>query len=93
MKKPIVARISSKDVIHSFKIPVMRFTQDAVPGAVIPVWFEATKTGAYDIACAQLCGNSHYFMKGFFNVVKTNEWEEFVMAKSATAASANQSFE
>jgi hypothetical protein len=32
-------------------------------------------------------------MKGFFHVMKTNEWEEYVMAKTASAISANQSFE
>jgi cytochrome c oxidase subunit 2 len=28
----------------------------------IPVWFQAKKTGTYQVACAQLCGNNHYKM-------------------------------
>jgi cytochrome c oxidase subunit 2 len=62
--KPVIAHLSSKDVIHSFKIPVMRLTQDAIPGQDIKIWFEATRTGTFDIACAQLCGLGHYRMRG-----------------------------
>ena len=49
-------RLSSEDVIHSFFVPNFRLKQDAVPGRVIPGWFEATKIGTYQIACAELCG-------------------------------------
>src|ERR1051325_4025033 len=37
--KPVIAHISSKDVIHSFKINSFRVTQDAIPGLAIPIWF------------------------------------------------------
>ncbi len=78
--KPVLIELSSKDVIHSFNLPNMRIKQDAVPGLNIPVWFTATittdqmrtQTGnpeyMYEIACAQLCGNSHYSMRGFLTV-------------------------
>ena len=67
--KPIYLRLTSKDVIHCFSIPVMRVKQDVVPGMEIPIWFEATSMGSgengqYDIQCAQLCGLGHYRMKG-----------------------------
>jgi cytochrome c oxidase subunit II len=90
--KPVIAHISSKDVIHSFKINAFRITQDAIPGMTIPIWFKPTTNGIFLITCAQLCGNSHYFMKGQFHVVDTNKWTEFVTAKSAAGA-VNQSFE
>lgn len=68
VNKPIIVHLTSKDVIHSFSLPVMRVKQDAVPGQEIPVWFEAAKTGKFEIACAQLCGLGHYRMRGFFFV-------------------------
>jgi heme/copper-type cytochrome/quinol oxidase subunit 2 len=37
--------------------------QDAVPGLVIPVWFEIEKAGEYELVCAELCGWGHYKMK------------------------------
>ncbi len=65
---PVTVELSAKDVIHSFAIPVMRVKQDAVPGQKISLWFEAKKTGNFEIACAQLCGLGHYRMRGFFIV-------------------------
>lgn len=61
--KPIYVEVSSKDVIHSFNIPVLRVKQDTIPGQKIPIWFEATTPGHYEIACAQLCGLGHYRMR------------------------------
>src|SRR5678815_2118746 len=64
--KPVIAYISSKDVIHSFKVIAMRVTQDAIPGLRIPTHFTPTQTGLYQINCAQLCGNGHANMaQGF----------------------------
>ncbi len=40
--KPVSARISSKDVIHSFGVPALRIRQDAIPGMSIPIWFQAS---------------------------------------------------
>ncbi len=66
--KDIIIDLTTRDVIHSFAIPVMRVKQDAIPGIRIPTWFTPTKTGSWEIACAQLCGNSHYEMKGYVHV-------------------------
>lgn len=91
--KPVIAYISSKDVIHSFKINPFRITQDAIPGMAIPIWFKPTTNGIFLINCAQLCGNSHYYMKGQFHVVPQEKYDEFVAAKSASAGAASGSFE
>ena len=44
--KPVLVRLTSKDVIHSFGIPLLRVKQDAIPGQMIPVWFTPVKTTA-----------------------------------------------
>jgi cytochrome c oxidase subunit 2 len=62
--RPVIVDVSSKDVIHSFNIPVLRVKQDTVPGQLISVWFEATQPGHFELACAQLCGLGHYRMRG-----------------------------
>jgi cytochrome c oxidase subunit 2 len=64
--KPVIIKLSSKDVIHSLFLPQMRVKQDAIPGQVIPIWFQPNKTGQWEIACAQLCGLTHYRMRGFY---------------------------
>jgi cytochrome c oxidase subunit 2 len=91
--KPVIAHISSKDVIHSFKVNAFRVTQDAIPGMTIPIWFRPTTNGVFLINCAQLCGNSHFFMKGQFEVVSPQKYEEYIAAKTAAAATTATSFE
>lgn len=46
VNKPVIIRLSSKDVIHSFGLPLFRIKQDAIPGEVIPLWFTPTMTTA-----------------------------------------------
>ncbi len=42
--KPVIVHLSTKDVIHSFAIPLLRVKHDAIPGESIPVWFTPVKT-------------------------------------------------
>jgi cytochrome c oxidase subunit II len=70
--------VTSKDVIHSFYVPQLRLRQDAVPGREIPVWFEATTPGKYEIGCSQLCGISHFAMKGILRVLTPEDYQQWV---------------
>jgi cytochrome c oxidase subunit 2 len=54
--------LHSKDVLHSFSVPVFRLKQDAVPGRAIRGWFRPTVTGEFDIQCAEICGIGHALM-------------------------------
>ena len=51
---------------------------DAVPGITGSLWVSATKTGNYEIACAELCGNSHYRMRGFLVIDTPAEFQEWL---------------
>jgi cytochrome c oxidase subunit 2 len=44
VNRPAVIDITTKDVIHSFFLPVMRVKQDAIPGMLIPIHFTPTRT-------------------------------------------------
>jgi cytochrome c oxidase subunit 2 len=44
VNKPVIIRLTSKDVIHSLNFPAYRVKQDAIPGMSIPVWFTPVKT-------------------------------------------------
>lgn len=81
--RPVICELSSKDVIHSFSIPVMRVKQDVIPGMRIPIWFEARKTGTYQVACAQLCGNNHYKMLAPMVIRSPGEFEAWLIKESA----------
>ncbi|HET6342817.1 MAG TPA: cytochrome c oxidase subunit II [Gemmatimonadota bacterium] len=78
--------LGSEDVIHSFFLPDLRVKQDAVPGMVIPVWFEATKSGEYPWACAELCGLGHYRMRATVTVHETAEFEQWQASQGTPAA-------
>ena len=86
VNKKVLVYLSSKDVIHSFGLNVMRVKQDAIPGMTVPVWFEAKETGDFEISCAQLCGLGHYRMKGFFKVHTDETYGEWVEEQIAAAA-------
>ena len=91
--KQVMIHLSSKDVIHSFGIPEMRIKQDAIPGMTIPFFFTPTMTSkdfleklkgskregmGYEIACAQLCGNSHYRMKGYMTIHSDEDYKNWL---------------
>lgn len=76
--RPVIVHLSSKDVIHSFGIPVMRVKQDAIPGMSIPVWWLPTRVGAWEIACAQLCGLGHFRMRGFVTIQSQAAFEAWL---------------
>jgi len=76
--RPVLIQLSSKDVIHSFAIYEMRVKQDVVPGLRIPVWFIPNKTGAYEIACSQLCGLGHFRMRGFVTVQSAADYQKWM---------------
>ncbi|MFN2533084.1 MAG: cytochrome c oxidase subunit II [Pyrinomonadaceae bacterium] len=73
VNRPVELRLRSKDVIHSFWVPPLRFKQDLVPGMEIKVHFTATKVGKYELACAELCGQLHYKMKSYLLVLPDDE--------------------
>lgn len=93
VNKPAVIYLSSKDVIHSFKVIALRVTQDAIPGMMIPVWFTATKEGRYQINCAQLCGTGHFNMSLGFLTVESQESFDQWLASHGKGGSTATSFE
>jgi cytochrome c oxidase subunit 2 len=84
--RAVVVTLHSKDVIHSFFLPEFRVKQDAVPGMSTRIWFEATRVGHWEIACAELCGLGHYRMKGFVTVETPEEFDRW-LAETAREAS------
>ena len=76
--KPVLIHLRTEDVLHSFYLPDLRVKQDAVPGLVIPVWFEASKSGQYDLVCAELCGWGHYKMKGRLTAQTEGEFAHYL---------------
>jgi len=83
--KPVIVEITSKDVIHSFFVPVLRVKQDAIPGMRIPIWFRTKEksAGTYEVGCAQLCGNNHFSMRALMKVDTPEQYAAWVKKESA----------
>lgn len=85
--KPVKLVIGSKDVIHDVGLPHFRLKMDAVPGIPTTLWFTPKWTTKemrdrtsnpefeYEIVCDQLCGASHYAMRGVIEVVTQEEFD------------------
>jgi len=80
----VMVKLESQDVLHDFFLPHLRVKQDAVPGSTIPVWFKATKTGEFDLVCAELCGWGHYKMKGRLTVEPRSDYEAWLKQLTAS---------
>src|SRR4029077_18397262 len=79
VNRPVELRLRSKDVIHSFWVPPLRFKQDLVPGMEIKVHFTANRVGKYELACAELCGQLHFKMKSYMLVLPDDEFNALTM--------------
>lgn len=95
--RDIVVYLTSRDVIHSLFLPQMRVKQDAIPGMMIPVHFRALQTTpaegrlpecfgdktCWEIACAQLCGLTHYNMRGYYQIMTQPEFDAWMADQQA----------
>jgi cytochrome c oxidase subunit 2 len=85
--RPVKLVIGSKDVIHDVGLPHFRLKMDAVPGIPTTLWFTPKWTTKemrerlnnpdfeFEIVCDQLCGQSHYSMRGVIEVVTQEEFD------------------
>jgi cytochrome c oxidase subunit II len=76
--RPVELTLRSKDVIHNFWVPQLRFKQDLVPGMAIRVHFTANTPGKYELACAELCGQLHFKMRSYMLVLPEQEHHDLM---------------
>ena len=87
---PVKMVIHSQDVIHDVGLPHFRLKMDAVPGIPTTQWFTPKITTAdmkkktgnpdfnFEISCDQLCGASHYAMRGVIVVETMEEYKKWL---------------
>lgn len=82
-------KLESVDVLHDFSVPIFRLKQDAIPGRVITGWFKPTKTGKFDIQCAEMCGIGHGIMMGRLYVETAEEHEQWLASQTPAVAASH----
>jgi cytochrome c oxidase subunit 2 len=76
--QPVLLRMISEDVIHSFFIPAFRVKMDVLPRRYTSLWFQATRPGEYHLFCAEYCGTEHADMRGRVYVMQPSEYAEWL---------------
>jgi len=86
----VLMQVTATDVIHSWTIPAFAVKQDAVPGRIAQLWFEATQEGVYFGQCSELCGINHAYMPIVVKAVSQEKYDAW-LAEAKTTMSADAS--
>jgi cytochrome c oxidase subunit 2 len=86
--KTVVMQVTAADVIHAWAIPAFAVKQDAVPGRIAELWFNAEREGVYFGQCSELCGKDHTYMPITVKVVGEAEYAAWLGRARAEFAAA-----
>jgi len=89
--RPVKVLLRSKDVLHNFYVPQFRAKMDLVPGMITSFWMTPTRTGEFEILCAELCGSGHYAMRGTVRVASSSEFEGWLAQQPTLAGDVAES--
>jgi len=87
LNKPVKLLLRSIDVLHDFYVPQFRAKMDLVPGMITYFWFTPTRTGTFQVLCAELCGIGHHAMRGTVVVDKPAEYQAWLQEQETFAQS------
>jgi cytochrome c oxidase subunit 2 len=85
LDRPVKVLLRAKDVLHDFYVPQIRSKMDMVPGMVSYFWFTPTKTGKYEVLCAEYCGVGHYNMRGHMIVEEQGVFDQWLKGQPTFA--------
>ncbi len=91
--RPVVLRMTSNDVIHSFFLPQYRVKEDVMPGRVTYLWFYPKEAGKTFVTCTEFCGAQHAEMNTDVVALPPDEFNNWLVSaapKAAPAASGGQ---
>ena len=81
--QPVVFKIRSLDVIHSFFVPSFSEKLDAVPGITTTLRVTPSVTGTYPVECTELCGAGHSLMRTSVRVVSASTFQTWLRHQPA----------
>lgn len=77
---PIKFLMTADDVLHSMFIPNMRVKKDIIPNHYTRLWFEATRTGTFQMFCTEYCGDGHSNMLATLTVLSHSEYQSWLQS-------------
>lgn len=81
--RPVVFKLRSLDVIHSFFVPQFSEKLDAVPGITTTLRVTPTRLGFYPVECTELCGAGHSLMRASVSVVTPARFASWLASQPA----------
>jgi cytochrome c oxidase subunit II len=84
LDRPVVFRVTSYDVIHSFWVPEMGIKVDANPGMTTTTQTTPDRLGVYHVKCAELCGLLHADMETNARVVSSEDFASWVATQGGS---------
>lgn len=87
--KPILLRMTSRDVLHSHYLPDFRVKEDSMPGRITYLWFYPTKPGEHVVTCAEYCGVMHSYMAGRVIVKSPADYTAWMSQEETKLATGN----
>ncbi len=82
----VLLQVTATDVIHSWALPAFAVKQDAVPGRIAQLWFQATQEGVYFGQCSELCGINHAYMPITVKAVSQEKYDAWLAEAQTTMA-------
>jgi cytochrome c oxidase subunit 2 len=84
LNRPVVFRVTSYDVIHSFWVPEMGIKVDANPGMTTTTQTTPDRLGVYHVKCAELCGLLHADMETDAYVVSSTDFDSWAATQGGS---------
>jgi cytochrome c oxidase subunit II len=83
VNRPVIFKLRSLDVIHSFFVPSFSEKLDAVPGIVTTLRVTPSVIGTYPVECTELCGAGHSLMRSSVQVVSASKFQTWLSHQPA----------
>jgi cytochrome c oxidase subunit 2 len=84
--KPVLLKLQSSDVIHSFWAPNLAGKKDLIPGHTLTLQFRADTPGTYRMQCAEFCGFQHAKMALLVTAESPEDYGRWLQAQLKPAA-------
>jgi cytochrome c oxidase subunit 2 len=81
---PVTVQITSKDVIHSWWVPELRYKMDGFPDHTNSFTFTVPQTGRWEGRCAEFCGHGHTTMDFYLQAVPKKQYQRWLASGSST---------
>ncbi|MBF0193214.1 MAG: cytochrome c oxidase subunit II [Magnetococcales bacterium] len=83
---PVVLRMTSTDVLHSFGITKYRVKEDVMPGRITYIWFYPKEEAESFVTCVEFCGANHARMYAPVKAIPQEQYDKWLVKRAKEEA-------